>query len=1509
MKEVAYPLDDATELGYADSNSQLRAENREASNASTPAQRNPQQVGEAAAAGRSSGGGSNSAFAAAAVESNGLGQASPLPMSRAIVQMSYCEHSKQVVMVLADGACAVCSTSDSGLSPLPEMCFARWLCEPQRQAVCAQVCARAQLIAVGRENGDVELFRLHRTGISSTARSEAGGPGSAGTSPDAHWEPPVRTLSLDNWGHKPQQTGPVAQVEWSPDGRALAVGYAGQGVVVWSPSGCRLMCSLRQPPPSLSTYPSAASRGLISHQNSLASQGPGWGYQRAASSSVGTQPQVPLDGAVSALCWGPMGYQLEMAEVGGGAAMAGAGGGLTEVTFAHSLSGNHRVARGGIGTSLADEEVHVLLAHDRLLLIREAGEAAMGVMPWAAGDVAEPTVSQMGDLTVSHLPVPHSYVSANWPLQRSAISASGTDIAVAGRNGLAVYNRPSERWRLFGDISQERQVSCRALGWLSSGVLVACSGPDPYASPQPSQLPVGSLVVGGVGALASGVTGNELLLLPRYHLDLTSLLARHPLQQPPIAMDCLGSHILLASEPLEITLLEVSLHGELSPTGNPRATITMLREISMFDVGRYLSDVALVPLSPGAVGAAAAAAAAAAASGSTVTALAAAAPRQCVLLRWGGMISVLDLEKGSELALATEIEAFWLSDAITCQTGPCAGGMGGAAWTPNVGWSAGLPLGADSVAAMGLVSGPTSTSSSFSAKGNHVVVTGHGDVPVMPDALAADAGLAGQIRRPAEGPGSSPSTSLAATLDVEMPWWLYGPAGMQLCFPSSLGTPAALSMAYKEGHDIELEFDQEVYPVGISLADDAIVGITQRIVRGTGGPMVGPNGVAMASAAQLPCFHPIPESQPVLPCLLRRLLQRGAFQEAVSLARRHARGPHFARSLEWLLFTALEIDTSTSSLARPTASTAKRAGGTIAAPDALEGSTLAHQTSLKQHQQPQPPQQQSLLAAAADLVRHFPNLFAEVVVSVARKTDAALWPPLFDAVGSPSKLLDGLVEAGELASAACFLLIIDRLEGAPAAQEQALRLMRSSLQRGQYPLCCELLRFVVPPADQDTDSGRLVSPDRPLPTADVSAAPSAGGLPGGLQEQQQQQPAVASEQPSQKPSILQPGESSQQSGGGGGRTWLGWLLGYSADPEPSTSEPENGAERQQLQQESAQHFAVAPDPEGAPFSAPASAPPASHTAGAARAQEGLQAAGGRVPLAPNSPAQAGSLVAPSSPALAQILLGAGLSGDAASAANAKAACGLVAEHAWRLLEAGHLAALGQLLQTSSFLPGGLTGLMTQHRDSPYAARGCAVCVAHELLKCLTRAVSELPVWSSEAVEMCAVDVERLCREVGAVAWAVAMAVVLVDAATVTAFKQEQPVVWAEFVQLLHADNSLSYLWDIVEVLTDGVENAAKAVEQGRAGQAPEASTGITGITERDQRQGGGTGGTSDSGVASAAAASAYASGIFAASAGHVEVRPLSIGRPNSEIEEISQQGTPTAVIPGPHAAEVSISRP
>ena len=63
------------------------------------------------------------------------------------------------------------------------------------------------------------------------------------------------------------------------------------------------------------------------------------------------------------------------------------------------------------------------------------------------------------DLDIRHLKPPASYVAANWPLVHAALSPDGVDIAVAGRRGLALYSRRSARWRLFGDVSHERDLT------------------------------------------------------------------------------------------------------------------------------------------------------------------------------------------------------------------------------------------------------------------------------------------------------------------------------------------------------------------------------------------------------------------------------------------------------------------------------------------------------------------------------------------------------------------------------------------------------------------------------------------------------------------------------------------------------------------------------------------------------------------------------------------------------------------------------------------------------------------------------------------------------------------------------------------------------------------------------------------------------------------------------------------------------------------------------------------
>lgn len=379
------------------------------------------------------------------------------------------------------------------------------------------------------------------------------------------------------------------------------------------------------------------------------------------------------------------------------------------------------------------------------------------------------------------------------------------------------------------------------------------------------------------------------------------------------------------------------LQGQLSPLGKPKASLQLVREVSLLDVGRPLLDLALVPppamqpqppasaaggslpnLQQAGSGALPSAHKPASSSGSALLGPAPAGqgaaesaagdgngagapvPRQCVLLRWGGLLSALDLEKGSEVALSTDVEAFWLSDSLAAPRaapqasssmagpgaalglGPAAGslppgeslglqGAGSSAGevpTPGAGAAAAVAAalgnaagGAPGAAAGSAGSGPDSPhhpgprsglgSSNYLgsvrdlpgqvAATTKVLPLGHLVGPPQDSAHPSPSSLGpgGQAAQAnggtaAEGPGGVLGTAAELQGGVEMPWWSYGPQGMQLWFPSSLSNPltpknsgllgmgsgggagpgGASGLAQGQGQqqhqDMELEFDQEV---------------------------------------------------------------------------------------------------------------------------------------------------------------------------------------------------------------------------------------------------------------------------------------------------------------------------------------------------------------------------------------------------------------------------------------------------------------------------------------------------------------------------------------------------------------------------------------------------------------------------------------------------------------------------------------------------------------------------
>lgn len=54
-------------------------------------------------------------------------------------------------------------------------------------------------------------------------------------------------------------------------------------------------------------------------------------------------------------------------------------------------------------------------------------------------------------------------------------------------------------------------------------------------------------------------------------------------------MDALGSYILVAFAPLELTLLRVAMTGALSPNGATTAKIYVVRELSIMSVGQPIT--------------------------------------------------------------------------------------------------------------------------------------------------------------------------------------------------------------------------------------------------------------------------------------------------------------------------------------------------------------------------------------------------------------------------------------------------------------------------------------------------------------------------------------------------------------------------------------------------------------------------------------------------------------------------------------------------------------------------------------------------------------------------------------------------------------------------------------------------------------------------------------------------------------------------------------------------------
>ncbi|KAH9835839.1 RIC1-domain-containing protein [Rhodofomes roseus] len=216
-------------------------------------------------------------------------------------------------------------------------------------------------------------------------------------------------------------TGPVFSLEWSSDGYVLAVGWE-KGWAIWSVGGRCLA----------------------------------WGF--------GVEYEVDPDKfqdsfmyGVTDLFWAPGNFELVVLAK---PTPDKTDGQLFVIPFAKSATtGQH---------SPDNTQYAFLQMDDRVLVYRGADQPDMSVIN------PESDVWQ-------HVKIPHAYLSANWPIRYSALSADGRLIAVAGRRGLAHYSTTSGRWKLFADDLQENAFAVKGgLLWFHHVLIAAVDVANSY---------------------------------------------------------------------------------------------------------------------------------------------------------------------------------------------------------------------------------------------------------------------------------------------------------------------------------------------------------------------------------------------------------------------------------------------------------------------------------------------------------------------------------------------------------------------------------------------------------------------------------------------------------------------------------------------------------------------------------------------------------------------------------------------------------------------------------------------------------------------------------------------------------------------------------------------------------------------------------------------------------------------------------------------------------------------
>ncbi|RXN13604.1 RAB6A-GEF complex partner 1 [Labeo rohita] len=249
------------------------------------------------------------------------------------------------------------------------------------------------------------------------------------------------------------KTGPVKMIRWSPDCSVAMVTWDCGGLSLWSVFGAHLICTL----------------------------GEDFAYR-----SDGTKKE-PLK--ISSMSWGVEGYHLWVI-------------GSTDATpVPDGVEGDEKLQQAGIlqfqfiksaltvNPCTSNQEQVLLQGEDRLYLTCGDPTQAHSVSdksptrdngspvrrPSASTPLSQGLSTLLGHKHWQVVQIHSTYLETNWPIRFAAIDWSGQCVAVAGRRGFAHYSLYTRKWKLFGNVTQEQNMTVTGgLAWWNDFVVIAC---------------------------------------------------------------------------------------------------------------------------------------------------------------------------------------------------------------------------------------------------------------------------------------------------------------------------------------------------------------------------------------------------------------------------------------------------------------------------------------------------------------------------------------------------------------------------------------------------------------------------------------------------------------------------------------------------------------------------------------------------------------------------------------------------------------------------------------------------------------------------------------------------------------------------------------------------------------------------------------------------------------------------------------------------------------------------